>query len=254
MNEDSEVLEYSPDTAVMIAFMMAELNAKTSVEEYDFVVQYILQKGLKIFGERGMEASKKEIGQLYKRTCFTPINVSKMTTSEKKKAVEALLFLCEKRDGKIKGRMVYNGKPTRKWLSRDETASPTVALESTFLTGIIDAKEGRDVMTNDVPNAFIQAEIPELEEGKDRIIMKITGVLVDLLVEIAPDVYGGHIVYKRGTKVIYVQVLRALYGMLKAALLWYKKFRSDLEGIGFRFNPYDPCVADRMRNRRQHTI
>ena len=109
-------------------------------------------------------------------------------------------------------------------------------------------------MTNDVPNAFIQAKIPEPGEGEDRIIMKITGVLVDLLIEIAPDVYNGYVVYERGHKVIYVQVLRALYGMLKAALLWYKKFRKDLEDIGFRFNPYDPCVANRMRNRRQHTI
>ena len=213
--------------------MMSEIHAKSSAEGIDFYQQYILQKGLKIFGERGMAATKKEIGQLYKRNCFTPIDVSKMTPSERKKAVDSLLFLCEKRDGSVKGRMVYNGKPTRKWLSRDETASPTVALESTFLTGIIDAKEGRDIMTCDVPNACIQAKIPTPEEGEDRIIMKITGVLADLMVKIAPDVYGGHIVYEKGTKVIYVQVLRALYGMLKAALLWYKKFKKDLEGIGF---------------------
>ena len=93
MDENSEVLEYSPDTAVMIAFMMKEYNEKVSAEGYDFVIQYILQKGLKKFGERGLEASKKEIGQLYKRTCFTPIDVSTMTDSERKKAVEALLFL-----------------------------------------------------------------------------------------------------------------------------------------------------------------
>ena len=103
--------------------------------------------------------------------------------------------------------------------------SPSVALKSTFLTGIINAKEGRDIMMNDVPNAFIQAKIPEPGEGEDRIIMKITGVLVNLLTEIAPEVYNGHVVYKKGTKVIYVQVLRVLYGMLKAALLWYKKFK-----------------------------
>ena len=47
---------------------------------------------------------------------------------------------------------------------------------------------------------------------------------------------------------LYVQVLRALYGMLIAALLWYKQFRSDLENIGFTFNPYDPCVANRIAN------
>jgi hypothetical protein len=41
-------------------------------------------------------------------------------------------------------------------------------------------------------------------------------------------------------KVLYVEVLKAIYGMLKAALLWYKTFRKDLEDIGFVFNPYGP--------------
>ena len=42
--------------------------------------------------------------------------------------------------------------------------------------------------------------------------------------------------------------------MLQAALLWYSKFREDLESKGFKFNPYDPCVADRMISGKQHTI
>jgi hypothetical protein len=54
--------------------------------------------------------------------------------------------------------------------------------------------------------------------------------------------------------VLYVRVLRAIYGMLEAALLWYKKFRHELEEIGFLFNPYDPCVANRERKGSQHTV
>ena len=54
-------------------------------------------------------------------------------------------------------------------------------------------------------------------------------------------------------KVIYVVVLKALYGMLIASLLWHQKFREDLESIGFKFNIYDPCVANRMINNKQHT-
>jgi hypothetical protein len=57
----------------------------------------------------------------------------------------------------IKGRMAYNGKPTREWLSREDAASPAAALESIMITGVIKAKEERDVMTCDIPNAFIQA-------------------------------------------------------------------------------------------------
>ena len=48
--------------------------------------------------------------------------------------------------------------------------------------------------------------------------MKITGVLVDMMTEIAPETYGNFAVYERGRKVIYVVVLKAIYGMLQAAL------------------------------------
>jgi hypothetical protein len=112
---------------------------------------------------------------------------------------------------------------------------------------VIDAYEGRDVMTADVPNAFIQTVMPQPTDGSDdRVCMKITGVLVDLLCKLDPTKYGPYVVFEKGCKVLYVLVLRAIYGMLVASLLWYKKFRGDLEQIGFHFNDYDPCVANRM--------
>ena len=84
--------------------------------------------------------------------------------------------------------------------------------------------------------------------------MKSTGVLVELLVKLAPNVYGDYVVHEKGKKVLYVEVLRALYGMLVAALLWYKTLRKDLEDIGFDFNPYGPCVCNQMINGKQHTV
>ena len=42
--------------------------------------------------------------------------------------------------------------------------------------------------------------------------------------------------------------------MLTASLLWYLKFKKDLEKIGFKFNDYDPCIANRMVNGNQHTV
>ena len=39
--------------------------------------------------------------------------------------------------------------------------------------------------------------------------------------------------------------------MLRAALLFYKRLRSDLENMGFEVNPYDPCVANKMVNGSQ---
>ena len=88
-----------------------------------------------MFGEKGKKATTKELDQLHQRNCFMPIDVSKLTASEKKKAQEALMFLTEKRDGTIKGRCVYNGKPTRQWLNKEDSASPTVAIESLTTLG-----------------------------------------------------------------------------------------------------------------------
>jgi hypothetical protein len=233
---------------------MNDINSQTTIKGATFAQQYMVQRGLKKFGQKGADAATKEMDQLHRRNCFTPIDVASMTQEERRKTVEALMFLTEKRDKTIKGRMVYNGKPTREWMSREDSTSPTAALESIMLTAIVDAKEGRDVMTCDIPNAFIQTKLPNIEDCEERVIMKITGVLVDLLVDISPEVYAPYVVTDKHKRVLYVQVLRGLYGMLIAALLWYTVFKKDLEGRGYEFNPYDPCVANKLINTKRHTI
>ena len=119
-------------------------------------------------------------------------------------------------------------------------------------------------MTADIPNAFIQAKLPNVKNsnnkkpdeknGEDRVMMKITGVLVDMLVQLHPQLYGKFVVHNNGKKKLYVWALRALYGMLTTSLLWYKMFRKDLESIGFKFSPYDPCVTTRKVYNKQPTI
>lgn len=151
--------------------------------------------------------------------------------------MEALLFLTKKRDKTIKGRMVCNGKPTREWLSREDCASPTDGSESTMLMAVIEAHEGRDAMCVNMPDAFVQTEMPKKEAGAERVTMKVAGVLVDMLTQINPGLHGPCAVFEKGRKVSHVQALRATYGMLNAALLWHEKFRKDLETDGFKFNP-----------------
>jgi hypothetical protein len=121
----------------------------------------MLQKGLKVFGNKGHEASVKEIDQLHKRTCFAPLKAKEMKPCKWKRAQMALMFLTEKRDKSVKGRMVYNGKPTREWLSQEDAASPTAAFESILITGVTEAKEERDVMTCGTPNTYTSVSTKE---------------------------------------------------------------------------------------------
>ena len=128
------------------------------------------------------------------------------------------MFLSRKKSGKCKGRLAFNGKPTRVWISNEEKSSPTVLNESLFLTCAVDAHKGRDVMSMDVPNTYIQADLPQ-DDKSEKVIMKVRGRLVDWLCEIAPESYQSYVVYERGVKVLYLVILKAIYGMLQAGLL-----------------------------------
>jgi hypothetical protein len=71
--------------------------------------------------------------------------------------------------------------------------------------------------------------------------------VVDILRKIAPDVYKPYVtVNKKGEKTLIVQCMNALYGTMVASLLYYKKFVSSLKRNGFKMNPYDPCVANKI--------
>ena len=54
--------------------------------------------------------------------------------------------------------------------------------------------------------------------------------------------------------ILYVNQLKPLYGLLRLALLFYKKLRKDLADMGFEVNPYNPCVANKMINGSQMTV
>ena len=84
--------------------------------------------------------------------------------------------------------------------------------------------------------------------------MKITGVLVEMLVELNSKRYRSNMVFENGNKFIHVVVLKEIYLMLIAALLFFNKFCGDLENIGFELNPYNPCVSNRIKVCKQNTV
>ena len=212
-------------------------------DKYSHAQQFMLQKGLKVFKDKGEVAAKAELSQLHKRMCFKALAVKELTQLERQRAQEGLMLLTRKQSGDVKGRLAYNGKRTRDWISKEDKSSPTVSNESIMITCAIDAYEKRNIITLDIPNAFIQTKTPKKEVG-ERIMMKIRGRLVDWLVNMSPTAYKDYVVIENGQKGIYLEILRAIYGMLEVSILWYKKFRKDLESVGFKFNPYDACVAN----------
>ena len=55
-------------------------------------------------------------------------------------------------------------------------------------------------------------------------------------------------------KVLYMHITKAIYSLLVSAMLFHKKLIKDLQGYGFKINPYNWCVANKMVNGEQQSI
>ena len=118
--------------------------------------------------------------------------------------------------------MVTRGNKQRSTIDKKDAASPTAALKSVILTSTIDAAEERGVAVIDITNAFIQTRI---KDDKDKFVLRLRVNLADLLIKTAPEMYCKHItINRKGETVLYVRVLNAIYGIMKAALLFYQRF------------------------------
>jgi hypothetical protein len=68
------------------------------------------------------------------------------------------------------------------------------------------AQENCDVAVVDIPNAFAQTVVSN-KDAEHQVIVRIRGPLVDVLVGIAPDVYGRYVsTNKKGQKVLIVKL------------------------------------------------
>ena len=140
-----------------------------------------------------------------------PIVYSTLTSKEKKETLEAINLIKEKRDGILKGRSYANCAKQRRFLKLDESfSSPTVSNEDFFSISSNGCKRKRDVSTADVPGAYLHAKMPE---GK-RVILKLVGIFVDIMCK-ANSEYEKYVVTKNGKEVLYLRIIRALYGCLE---------------------------------------
>jgi hypothetical protein len=208
------------------------------------MAQLSLKEGLKRFGQRGKQGALKEMRQLHDMKTFFPRDPKTLTREERRKALSSLIFLKEKESGEVKGRTCINGAPQRQYIRKEDAASPTVATDSVFLTGAIDAYQRRDVAYIDLPGAFLHTLTDE------KIIMVLRGELCELMCLVEPKLYRKYVCKdKKGQPVLYVELYKSLYGLMRSALLFYKKLRKELEEYGMRMNPYDMCVANKETER-----
>ena len=211
--------------------------------------QMSMKKGLKMFGEGGYAAVKKEMQQLHDRKVMQPISQKDLSPEQKKEALGYLMFLKKKRCGKIKGRGCADGRKQQAYITKEQSTSPTISTEAVFLTAVVDAWENRKVAVLDVPGAFIQVDMDEV------VHVRFHGEMVDKLLEIDHELYSSYITEEQGEKVMYMELLKALYGTLRAAPLFWEKLQAKLvKDWRFVPNRYDSCVVNKKVDGKQLTM
>ncbi len=87
------------------------------------MTQYNLKPGLCKFGIKGTEAAVLEPTQLHVMGTWKVMDPLQLSKEARAKAVSSLLFLKEKRNGKVKGWACINRAPQRAYILEEDAAS-----------------------------------------------------------------------------------------------------------------------------------
>jgi hypothetical protein len=70
--DEEKIIEYGSNEPMLVARFIQDIMMNVNKHRASFAQQYMLQKGLKVFGKNEHEAPMKEIDPLHKRMCFAP--------------------------------------------------------------------------------------------------------------------------------------------------------------------------------------
>jgi hypothetical protein len=194
-----------------------------------------------------------ELVQLNDNKTCKPLHANSLMPADQCKALSLLMNIVEKHDGRIRACACADGskQQCKPGYKKEDGASPTVATNNIMITAAIDAHKQRKVATIDILGAFLNAY------NDKKTIMLLKGRLTKLMVQADPQLYCKYVIYdKKNQALLYVELIKALYSLLKSALLFYKKFVINLQNYKspFIINPYNPCVANATVDKTQMTV
>ena len=128
----------------------------------------------------------------------------------------------------------------RDYIAKEESSSPTVSLYALMGSCVMDALDDRKVIMVDTPGAFLQDEWPQ-DEHPGYIMFE--GIMVKMVCEIDPS-YHKNVIWSKDhkKKILYVRLVKAVYGTLLGEIIFYNKLSKHLADHGFTQNEYDMYI------------
>ena len=163
------------------------------------------KKGLRKHGMEACRAMLKEFAQIKEIEVFSPIKVSSLTSTQRRKVLRTINLIKEKRDGVLKGRTCIDGRPQKAYIAKEDASSPTMFLDSLTTLLTIFAVEERHIATADVSGAYLHADMDEV------VFIKLEDEMVDVFCELDSQ-YKAYVSLEKNKRVLYLRLNKALYG------------------------------------------
>ena len=179
-----------------------------------------------------------------------PVLREHLNYAQRKKLLRSHMFLKLKRDGKenvekMKSRLVGDGRTQDREFYSD-LKSPTADIESVFMMFKLASRLKLKATKVDFLAAYLNAKI---EDG-DHIFMWLTRELTDILIIYFPELKG--FIGKDGRLI--VKILKALYGLVQSAALWFAMIYGYLTSLGFKSNWVSVCILNMTKDGRELTL
>ena len=141
------------------------------------------------------------------KRAFIPMHISKITREQKRRLLRILVLIKKNRCGKIKGRMVVDGRKQLSYIENYRVSSPAVHLEILLITMVVDAYKSRDTVILDVGRAFLLSKIVEF------VLIKLDGNDLEAMIYANPS-YKDYVMTENGKKVLYLRLRTAMHGII----------------------------------------
>ena len=246
--DQDTVNEMSSAAATLLELAGMEHNPMQSTisataENNETAMTMTVKAALRDRPEEATSVMEDELSQMKTKKVWHGAKRKDLSIQQNRAIIRSSMFLKDKylasgTFDKFKARLVAGGNQQDKSLY-ENLSSPTAALTSVFTTASIAAHEGRQRVVIDIGGAFLNADMAPT--GID-VHMRLNKVMTQMLVEI--DESNREFVDRDGSMV--VRLDKALCGCVESSNLWYNDLRDKLTANGFKSNPYDSCVFNKI--------
>jgi len=166
-----------------VALLLVQLQSDHAFLSIETMTKSSSKAGPPKLGSGSLTAIIQELTQLDLHHISESMHLMNLLSALPRSAFESHLFLRDNCDACVKAPLVAGVNELRSSVDQVIPHHPTPVLEPVMLTAAIDAAEGQDVVIVDVPNASVQANLPQSSSKRTKHLNRCYSSISDHIIK-----------------------------------------------------------------------